>query len=115
MDSLPKTPEEVANNIFFNSSDGIEYVDDIGLAEKDGLGISATLRYKGKNISVLGSIVIEDGEPVAEDEGTSFVAYPDGLVESSSILLEGEDAIKAAVILYDMRKKDEEPFKKFNI
>ena len=110
MDSLPTTPEELVNNIHFNGSDSIEYVDDIGLAEKDGLGISAKLPYKGEEISVLGSIVIEDGEPVTEDEGTSFVAYPNGLIESSSLLLEGEDAIKAAVILYDMRKNDEEPF-----
>lgn len=111
MDSLPKTPEELVNNLRFEGSDSIEYVDDIGLAEKDGLGISATLRYKNSNISVLGSVVIENGEPVIEDKGTSFVAYPDGLIEDASTLLEGEDAVEAAVILYDMRKTDEEPFK----
>lgn len=110
MDTLPKTVDGVVNNLDFDDSKGIEYVDDIGSEEKDGLGISATLNFKGEDITVLGSVVIEDDEPVIEDRGTSFVAYPDGLIEDAVVLLEGEAAVEAAIKLYDMRKFDEEPF-----
>lgn len=112
MEELPKTPESVVNNLRFDrGKDGISYENDIGLQEDFGLSVSAELNYKGENVVVLGSVVIEDDEPVSEE--ASFYAYPDGMAEDAVLLLEGEDAIKAAVILYDMRRSDEEPFKHF--
>ena len=103
MSQFPTTASEVVNQL---TDISIEYVDDIGLDEKFGLAISANLN----DISVLGSVVIEDQEP--DELNSSFHAYPDGMVNDAEQILTGEDAIEAVVILYDMYGNDEKPFEK---
>lgn len=103
MSELPTTPSAVVNNL---TEISLEYVDDIGLEEHFGIGISGNF----DDINVLGSIVIENGEPVTDN--SSFYAYPDGMTNEATELLSGDEAIEACVILYDMYCTDEKPFNK---
>lgn len=99
MTDLPETTNELLNTL---SVDGIEYVADIGTDKYYGLSCSGAVYDGGEEVRVLGSVVMDEqsGAPVVTD-GTSFVAYPDGMKEKHVVLLDGEEAVEAMQTLFE--------------
>lgn len=95
MGELPKTKDALIEEL---NLERFEYVADIGESKKYGMGFSGYILVDGDEIRVLGSVVLSrgDGEPVVSDKGTSFVAYPDGMINDHVRLLDGEDAVRVA-------------------
>lgn len=93
MVNLPKTAQELQEQV---QQLEFEFVGDIGSEKLFGVSVSGKLeREDGSQISVLGSLPLDinSGE-VKEGKSPNVLAYPDGMVDSPVVVLEGDEAIE---------------------
>jgi len=100
MEHKIKTVSDVVDGLKVTS---LDYADDIGLDEKDGIGVSGYIDIGGENVKIIGSVVIENNSPVINDEDTSFHAYPNGLI------LDGTKAVIAMKKICNREKLQNHP------
>jgi len=106
MEHKIKTVSDVVDGLKVTS---LDYADDIGLDEKDGIGVSGYIDIGGENVKIIGSVVIENNSPVINDEDTSFHAYPNGLAYGSEQILDGTKAVIAMKKICNREKLQNHP------
>ena len=93
MVELPETAQELQEQI---QQMEFEFVGDIGSENVFGVSVTGKLeREDGSQISVIGSLPLNiNSGGLKENKSPDVLAYPDGMIESPVVLLEGDEAIE---------------------
>lgn len=110
MSDIPKSSDELAERIMLKNRHPIEYVEDISLDNHFGLSITGYVTVDDEQCTVLGSIVVDEGEPKVH-KCTKFSLYKDIINEDEVLILSGEEAIQAARKIYEKHKGSKLHFK----